>query len=687
MEAILIYILKSAGLLSIFYIGFLFLFKNDTSFNLNRYYLAGGLISSAVLPSVYFTKKVFVEIPEQVAYTAIPESIVSPLPLEHVTNWWEIAGMIYFIITGFLLLKFFLDLYRILHLIWSHKSYGNRNFKLIETTLDSGPFSFFNYIFFNPAVHTPNELDLILKHEKVHSRQWHTLDILSANFYCCLLWFNPLAWSYKKSIVQNLEYIADRETVASAASKKEYFQTLLKVSVRDLQPALTNSFYQSFIKKRIIMLNKSAHSANNMWKLNLVFPAILAFMFTFNLQTEFYAQKKPSTVISNTEVQVEIDKNTTQEKLDDYIKLMNEHNVILKFEDVQYNNDGLLTNIKVEFIDRSNISSGTITKSNPSGIEAFLYVYNQKEGSRFSTPKSYAPVISSSGTKNVTVRSYNPSLKDSAKVMVHTITSTPGQEPIFIIDGKVVKLSAAEIDTENMSSISVLKGASAVSVYGKEAKDGAIIMTTKKHPDSASYAYTFTTDTLKHINAFQNVQRPGKVSPANNTTRIIAGQNFYITSQDSTRKPLYIVDGKEMGKDYKPSAQDPHSINSIQVTKGDAAVKKYGERAKDGAVEITTKSSLVNETPKAIVVEIYAAITEEGLRITKEQLLKQAGMEVKFENIKRNKEDLITNIKITAIHKKGKVSAIFSETGGIPKIYVGLKNDQLIVSSNPPGMN
>ena len=61
MEPFLTYLLKSTALLSIFYLVYLLLLKNETSFTENRKFLLGGIIASAVLPAVYFTRKVFVE--------------------------------------------------------------------------------------------------------------------------------------------------------------------------------------------------------------------------------------------------------------------------------------------------------------------------------------------------------------------------------------------------------------------------------------------------------------------------------------------------------------------------------------------------------------------------------------------------------------------------------------------------
>jgi len=68
MEILLIYILKSAGLISLFYILYILLLKNDTSFTANRKFLLGGIFTSLILPAIYFTKKVLINDPE-IVYT------------------------------------------------------------------------------------------------------------------------------------------------------------------------------------------------------------------------------------------------------------------------------------------------------------------------------------------------------------------------------------------------------------------------------------------------------------------------------------------------------------------------------------------------------------------------------------------------------------------------------------------
>jgi hypothetical protein len=56
-------------------------------------------------------------------------------------------------------------------------------------------------------------------------------------------------------MIQNLEFIADSEALKKYPIKA-YQITLLKITTQDNCVALTNPFYQSLIKKRIVMLNK-----------------------------------------------------------------------------------------------------------------------------------------------------------------------------------------------------------------------------------------------------------------------------------------------------------------------------------------------------------------------------------------------------------------------------------------------
>jgi hypothetical protein len=71
---------------------------------------------------------------------------------------------------------------------------------------------------------------------------------------------------------------------------------------------------------------------------------------------------------------------------------------------------------------------------------------------------------------------------------------------------------------------------------------------------------------------------------------------FSIRNVDGNESlPLYILDGV-ITNDLNNI--DPNVIESVAVTKGDSAVVKYGEKAKNGVVEITTKKNVSKGTGK-----------------------------------------------------------------------------------------
>src|SRR5689334_15690481 len=54
-------------------------------------------------------------------------------------------------------------------------------------------------------------------------------------------------------------------------------------------------------------------------------------------------------------------------------------------------------------------------------------------------------------------------------------------EPLYVLDGKIVKKDILNtIDRESIQQIDVLKGESAMAIYGQQGKSGVIVITTKK---------------------------------------------------------------------------------------------------------------------------------------------------------------------------------------------------------------
>ena len=90
------------------------------------------------------------------------------------------------------------------------------------------PFSFGNSIFVSGNHPDVTALEKIIAHEMIHIKQHHTIDMLSAEMVCIVNWFNPFAWILKKSIRQNLEYLADDIMLSRGTDIKAYQYLLLQ---------------------------------------------------------------------------------------------------------------------------------------------------------------------------------------------------------------------------------------------------------------------------------------------------------------------------------------------------------------------------------------------------------------------------------------------------------------------------
>lgn len=617
MEEAIIHLLKSAGLMSLFYAGYFFLLKNDTSFKTNRFFLLAGIITSTLLPFLEITRTVKVkETSNAFLYESFSAEPYSTAVQPEALDWWKIAGILYLAGLSFFLLKFFLELFSLLKIFFTRKAIRKDGYRLIYRS-GSHPFSFFKYVVLDPEQHSENEIDLILKHERAHVRQWHSFDQLLSSLSAYLLWFNPLAWLYRKSLVQNLEFLADKEVVAAKVSKKEYQKTLLKISVGGFQPALSNQFYQSLIKKRIMMINKNTTPESNFWKVSLLLPFLSLFVLLFNVETvaqvtdDKDVEKEVSTEV---EMAVTISKDTKQENLSRFEKTFGKRGVQLKFENPTFSKNGLLTAVNITYFDKTTNMSGNLSLNNSDGIETTQIFTNAKEtGFRKPNIETNASdvVVDTLKRNPIRVEKDKTSLsiglgnkreqKDSIKKFKDLKIVDPKDDiiaiqsenekaqiyfvqetkPLVIIDGvEKENFNSSEVDPSKIKAIKVLKGEDAVEKYGERAEDGAveIELKSKEEPQKKTVSSeTFSEPVTLRMTKIQYKERK-KLS-----VRDVGSAD----PDDLVR--LYVVDGKIMASDFDPGTIAPENIESVTVLKDKKATAKYGKKASGGVIEITTR--------------------------------------------------------------------------------------------------
>ena len=313
------YLYKSAIVLAVFYISYRFLLRKDTLFVWNRHFLLFGIVISLLIPFWEITRTVIVEIPASSTNDSnlLPGDLI-PLEPGVVSNtasgFDPILVIAYLYIAGLLFfgIRWLQQAWSLLAILTRYSKFSVKGIYHVQVSEEQAPFSFLNYVVYNPNLHSAKELDMILTHEMVHIKERHSIDMIVSQLFTIVQWFNPFAWLYRKSIIENLEFLADRRTLPKVDCPKSYQLALLRTSSVTAAPILANSFYQSFIKKRIVMLNKNHSSGYNALKTLLVIPLLALFLYGFNLKTEKKFVEIP--IESNIEKPIDKNKETDSKK-------------------------------------------------------------------------------------------------------------------------------------------------------------------------------------------------------------------------------------------------------------------------------------------------------------------------------------------------------------------------------------
>lgn len=251
------YLLQTNLCLIVFY-GFyrLFLYK-ETYFLLNRIFLVGSLALSLLIPALKIegiTQKVV----GQEFYVNVKGIInkVNDLPISSFN--WERSFMIIYLLG--VSISVMLLVYKLMNIK-----------RVIGNPMPNTAFSFLRFKSIDLNIADFNTVD---KHEEVHIRQMHSLDILFIELIGIFNWFNPVILFYKVSIKQIHEYLADEGAAVYMGNKRNYAILLLSGSL-GVDLALVNPFFrQSMVKQRIFMLQKERSKKRTLLKYGLFIPLI-----------------------------------------------------------------------------------------------------------------------------------------------------------------------------------------------------------------------------------------------------------------------------------------------------------------------------------------------------------------------------------------------------------------------------
>ena len=181
-------------------------------------------------------------------------------------------------------------------------------------------------------------------------------------------------------------------------------------------------------------------------------------------------------------------------------------------------------------------------------------------------------------TKNkVVVVGYRTEKKDSVltsgkKKVAVSVQGISGKEnPLVIINGKESDREVVNaLNPERIESVSVIGAEKAIKIYGEKAKDGVM--------DIKLYSEKKFAPRKIEIEGINKTRLDALNSGAKNW-----GVAF--RSADGG-KPLVIIDGKEATGDDPLANISPDRIRSISVLKDKSALAAYGDKGKNGVIEV-----------------------------------------------------------------------------------------------------
>jgi TonB-dependent SusC/RagA subfamily outer membrane receptor len=529
---------------------YLLVLRNKKFHQYNRFYLLGVALVSWIVPLIkifWQQERSGVRQVDLLNVVATNNSEMEALVTskQHSLDWVSLLPHLYIGISVFLAVAMLVSLYRIYKIYREHECANLQQFYLVMTRVKGTPFSFFSYIFWNAEIdiQTPAGKQ-ILQHELTHVKQYHTIDKIVIQLNLIAGWFNPFFWLLKKELDMIHEFIADKKSVehGDAASLA---QMLLTTAYPGQQFPLTNPFFFSPIKRRLKMLTNVKNPSFSYARRIVVLPLLSIVVLLFSFRTKEEKMIAPVSMMDTTK------------------KVMIVQGYKISPEDTLIASKG-------------NNKSSVVIKMDAAG-----------------------------GVGNA-------------------------QKPLFILDGEVISESVMKvIDPTKIESINILKDQAAVAVFGEKGKAGVVQITTKKGAASEQLAdgrivikgraleEPRKVEEKRIIIMADSVETKGKtvLLKSNNLKDVeFMAKNFdgdglvieevmgskgngkksaitFSGSPSGSTPSLIFVDGEKKTK-KELDALSPDQIKSVQVIKGESAIKEYGAEAKDGVIKITTKKKV-----------------------------------------------------------------------------------------------
>ena len=610
MLPLFIYILKMILVSGVLLGYYWFSLRNTRFHHYNRFYLVSVVVLSLFLPLLDLNLFV-VSAPETpqvqqvIAFINQPSQVV-----EESISWDRVLFIALLLVSVLLLLIFLHGIYNVFKLKSKSKITITEHFDFVETSLNEAPFSFFRNLFWRNDLSLTDETgQRILKHELTHIQQLHSIDKVFVSVATYIFWMNPVFWLIRRELEVVHEFIADEKAIAEEDASM-LASMLLKAHYPSSILSVGQSFFYSSIKRRIIMLTSSKKVSYSYARRILVLPVAIAIvaLLSFTIKDQFN-QNDQTQLAKESIVQNQLDsipakyrdpktgkiKGSFQIDIDGDIAIFKDVKSKKKLFEVPLNElGGNKPADRIEMVFAEEIASG-FPMDNSS---KFIFIADSSApGKQIKEEKKFIVITDGNATLDTVLL-----MKEGFPIPpIPPVPAIAPAAPVIIINGKEV--SPADLKNMDPSSIKTID-------IRKE-QQGAKSSTTKIVRVDASGAkvepgkqvFTITIDSTNHKggqvfikNTDDQVAEKMENDPKALTFTATDkdGKKTYTFVQKSTVKTelpkdvLYIMDGKEISeKDMKDLS--PNLIQSINVLKGESAKALYGEKGKNGVIEIKTK--------------------------------------------------------------------------------------------------
>lgn len=578
MPLIITYLIKLSVCLAVVFLFYQLVLRKLTFYNWNRWYLLGYTLLSFYIPFINISPVL-----EKNEWTNSDVITWVPVIVSSTSNSLSTWDMIVlFVAAGVLVM-----LVRLLIQLLSFRKMMKKATKVSEDGMtiyqvDDNiiPFSFGNSIFINRALHNETELQEIIRHEFVHVKQKHSFDIIWGELLCLFNWYNPFAWLLKKAIRQNLEFIADHKVLEHGVDKKQYQYLLLKV-IGNNHFSIANQFNFSSLKKRIAMMNKMKSAKRNLVRFLFLLPVLAIILLSFREQlSRTTVNEKPQEL-----VQTIIPPAYT-----DTVPEQRHPNKKGYYIDVKNNEGNCLIVIKDK--NRKEVKRLLMTEWNEKS-DYYENLYGK-------VPPPPPPLP----TEGQWIEAANPDVRsitvNNEKATV--VLKTGKKEEYDLSDPKQKKTFEDKYDLPeppppppaptNLEELDAplppLPPQSATGV--KHPAAPPVPPKPPKAPKKGTTTMLINADTLVWASGKGILTLEGNATLQTGTTNDVSITASTINLKNNP--PLVLVNGKEadLSKDFVAGKKSKMKVVSLDK---DEAVKKYGTKGKNGAIEISTSAEAV----------------------------------------------------------------------------------------------